>query len=161
MEDPIEVRNATEDDLQEIYDVERRCFKDPYPKPLLRVLLALYPELFMVAVDRRIGRVVGYVTAIVRAEGCGHVISLCVSPNYGGRGIGKKLMRAVEEVLRRAFKLCSVRLEVRVSNTVAVSLYKKLGYEVRGVIPKYYADGEDAYLMMKNLCVESEHWGPA
>ncbi|MEM1787876.1 MAG: ribosomal-protein-alanine acetyltransferase, partial [Pyrobaculum sp.] len=32
-------------------------------------------------------------------------------------------------------------------NEPAISLYKKLGYVIISVIPRYYSDGEDAYLM--------------
>jgi ribosomal-protein-alanine N-acetyltransferase len=42
-------------------------------------------------------------------------------------------------------------LEVRVTNTEAIGLYKKLGFEITRTIHGYYADGEDAYLMTKKL----------
>ena len=39
-------------------------------------------------------------------------------------------------------------LHVRVSNQGALNLYQDtLGYHIERVIPKYYQDGEDAYLM--------------
>jgi ribosomal-protein-alanine N-acetyltransferase len=44
-----------------------------------------------------------------------------------------------------------VRLEVRVSNTVAISLYRSLGYREEGVIRGYYRDGEDALRMSVRL----------
>jgi ribosomal-protein-alanine N-acetyltransferase len=37
-------------------------------------------------------------------------------------------------------------LEVRVSNMAAVALYKRLGFSVEGIRPKYYID-EDALIM--------------
>jgi ribosomal-protein-alanine N-acetyltransferase len=42
-------------------------------------------------------------------------------------------------------------LEVRVSNMPAISLYKKLGFKVTRTIHGYYSDGEDAYVMSKEL----------
>jgi N-alpha-acetyltransferase 10/11 len=45
-----------------------------------------------------------------------------------------------------------VSLHVRVSNIAALSLYKDtLGFKVVGTEPKYYADGEDAFSMRKDL----------
>jgi ribosomal-protein-alanine N-acetyltransferase len=41
-----------------------------------------------------------------------------------------------------------VILEVRVSNTPAITLYKKLGFEIRDLLRAYYSDGEDGYLMV-------------
>jgi len=42
-------------------------------------------------------------------------------------------------------------LEVRVTNDPGVSLYKKLGFEVTRTLHGYYSDGEDAYVMTKQL----------
>ena len=45
-----------------------------------------------------------------------------------------------------------VSLHVRVSNKAALALYKDtLGFNQEGVENKYYADGEDAYAMRKDL----------
>jgi N-alpha-acetyltransferase 10/11 len=47
-------------------------------------------------------------------------------------------------------KYCS--LHVRVSNKAAIHLYReRLRYDQNGVEAKYYADGEDAYDMRKQL----------
>jgi len=42
-------------------------------------------------------------------------------------------------------------LEVRVTNDPAVSLYKKLGFEVTRTVNGYYADGENAHVMTRKL----------
>jgi ribosomal-protein-alanine N-acetyltransferase len=42
-----------------------------------------------------------------------------------------------------------VQLEVRVSNTAAQQFYRKVGYRDVFVIDRYYANGEDAVVMMK------------
>jgi len=42
-------------------------------------------------------------------------------------------------------------LEVRTTNTQAINLYKKLGFQVTRTISGYYADGEDACVMSKKL----------
>lgn len=45
-----------------------------------------------------------------------------------------------------------VSLHVRVSNTAALRLYRDtLGFEVEKIEGKYYADGEDAYAMRRDL----------
>ena len=45
-----------------------------------------------------------------------------------------------------------VSLHVRKSNRAALNIYKcALRFEISKVEPKYYADGEDAYAMPRNL----------
>jgi [ribosomal protein S18]-alanine N-acetyltransferase len=44
-------------------------------------------------------------------------------------------------------------LEVRVSNTAAQELYRKLGFSVVQRIARYYNNGEDCFLMMKAINV--------
>ena len=44
-----------------------------------------------------------------------------------------------------------VFLEVRSSNISAIALYEKKGYTKISVRKKYYADGEDALVMVKEL----------
>ncbi|HIP56476.1 MAG TPA: ribosomal-protein-alanine N-acetyltransferase [Ignisphaera aggregans] len=146
------IRECLSEELQKVAEIEKLCFKDPYPIHLLAMLRALYPELFLVAiVDNNI---VGYVSAIVRREQVGHIVSICVHPMYRRRGIGTMLMKEVERRLREMFSICTFRLEVRVSNTPAISMYQKLGYRIVERLPRYYQDGEDAYMMIKDVCIE-------
>jgi len=147
----VTIREARMDDMADVCGIERKCFRYPYPCEVLVMLRTLYPELFLVAEES--GHVVGYVSAVIRRDGQGHIVSICVDPEHRRRGIGTALM---VEVLRRIKELglCSVRLEVRVSNVGAQRLYQKLGFRVVGRIQNYYPDGEDALVMVKDLCVE-------
>jgi ribosomal-protein-alanine N-acetyltransferase len=42
-------------------------------------------------------------------------------------------------------------LEVRISNVMAIDLYKVLGFEIKSRMERYYNDGEIAYSMSLNL----------
>ena len=150
----IVIRECRETELREVAEIERLCFRNPYPLQLLAMLRALYPELFLVAIVEN--HVVGYVSAVVRQEGVGHIVSLCVHPAYRRKGIGIALMEEIERRLRNIFGICKFRLEVRVSNAPAINLYRKLGYRIINRIEQYYHDGEDAYLMMKDVCSDNK-----
>ncbi len=150
----IVVEEARDEDMEQVFELEEKCFKYPYPPQLLAMLRALYPELFLVA--KHGNRVVGYVSAVVRSDGYGHIVSICVDPEYRRQGIGKKLMESVEARMRSKFGLCRYRLEVRVSNEPAIRLYKSLGYRIVGVLRSYYPDGEDGYVMVKDVCQQGE-----
>ena len=149
------VREAREEDMVSVIELENKCFRYPYPPHVLYMLRALYPELFLVAIDSNSGRIVGYVSAVIRRSGYGHIVSICVDPDYRRRGVGRALMLEVERRLREIFSVCNVRLEVRISNYPAINLYRSLGYRAVEVIEDYYPDGETALVMIKNICRDS------
>lgn len=75
-------------------------------------------------------------------ESSAYIWNLLIDPEYRGRGLGQKL---IEHLLNIAIsKKCEiVSLEVAESNTVARSLYKKLGFVEVEMLSKYYQNGED------------------
>jgi ribosomal-protein-alanine N-acetyltransferase len=54
-------------------------------------------------------------------------------------------------VAMRQYKAKDCYLEVRVSNSQAISMYKKLDFETSRTMRGYYADGEDAAMMTRKL----------
>ncbi len=76
-----------------------------------------------------------------------HISTIASDVKWRGHGIGELMLLAMIE---RSIELGAheVTLEVRVSNFVAQSLYRKYGFEVVGRRPGYYHDNsEDADLM--------------
>lgn len=142
------VREVRHDDMKHVVDIERKSFKYPYTVLTFITLMNLYPNYFLVC--EYCGRVVGYVSAAVGKDGYGHIISIAVDPEFRGRGIGKLLMGNVESRLY-GDGINKFKLEVAVSNQIAVKMYSSLGYKVSKVLSRYYPDGEDAYLMIKDL----------
>jgi N-terminal acetyltransferase B complex catalytic subunit len=87
----------------------------------------------------------------------GHVTAVSVAPEYRRLGVAAKLMNYLEEVSER--KNCFfVDLFVRVSNTVAVTMYETLGYVVYRRVLGYYSGlkNEDAFDMRKALSRDVE-----
>jgi ribosomal-protein-alanine N-acetyltransferase len=80
----------------------------------------------------------------------GHVVSVAVLEEHQGKGVGTALMlEGINGIIIR--KSDEIYLEVRVSNESAVQLYKKLGFIIKSRLKSYYRDGEDAFLMAKDL----------
>ncbi|WP_233255130.1 GNAT family N-acetyltransferase [Halopenitus persicus] len=103
--------------------------------------------------------IVGYVVADVTpnfGRDIGHIKDLAVHPAVQGRGIGRQLLRAALARLR--FRDASVvKLEVREGNDRARSLYGDQGFAPLRRVSRYYADGEDAIVMVLDL----EDWTPS
>ncbi len=144
----VKIREFEEKDLNDVYEIELESFPNPYGKNLLLYYHKESPDTFLVA--EFLKRVVGYVIAVVEYGDVGHILSIAVKKEFRRRGIGSLLLEEILKRLKR--KNCkSVYLEVRVSNIPAISLYKKYGFICKGIIRKYYLDGEDAFLFKKDL----------
>ena len=90
--------------------------------------------------------VVGYAGLWMMVDDA-HITTVAVRKEFRGQGLGKVLML---EMLEIAHQLGTrmVTLEVRVSNQVAIRMYEDLGFQTKGVRPRYYTDNkEDANIM--------------
>jgi N6-L-threonylcarbamoyladenine synthase len=146
--DPMRLR-----DIPDILEVENLSFPTPWSKEaFLSELLDNDKAYYMVAkVDNR---PVAYIGVWIVA-GEGHITNIAVHPNYRRKGIGRRLMLAVEEIARNRFCDC-IWLEVRESNETAKNLYSSLGYKMISIRRGYYRDNnEDAEVMRKQLCIKT------
>ncbi len=75
------------------------------------------------------GRLCGISLASLVAPECGHITQICVSPSVRGTGIGHALLRASLTTLRE-MGCRSASLTVTAANDDAVSLYKRVGFEI-------------------------------
>lgn len=142
------VREFRQEDLTKVCEIELKSFPYPYPCQLFLVYHYLFPRLFLVAECDN--EVVGYSVGTIEEGGRGHLISIAVEEVFRGRGLGKALVKEFESRIK-ALGVSRVFLEVSVNNEAALSLYKKLNYKVAKILPCYYPNGEDAYLMFKEL----------
>lgn len=143
------VREAKESDLETVMRIEKASFpKYPYPLDVFEELLRQCQKYFLIAEYK--GRVSGYVCGRLVGKSLGLVVSIAVKPEFRRRGIGRILMLELESRFREDH-VKTVRLEVGVDNDAAIRLYESLGYETVGLKRKYYLDGSDALIMVKNL----------
>jgi ribosomal-protein-alanine N-acetyltransferase len=78
-----------------------------------------------------------------------HITLLAVHPDYQGKGLGKLILFAL---LKQAWekKLERATLEVKDTNTIALSLYGKFGFKIAGKRRGYYQPtGEDALILWR------------
>ncbi len=141
-------RRIEEDDAADLAALEREIFPDPWThdgiKETLRqehtALLGIWKD----------GAVIGYVILYYVLDE-GEIARIAVEPSCRRQGAAGYLLLQLEELcmdkgIRR------LMLEVRRSNSAAISFYKKHGFIEDGVRKGYYADPcEDALLMSKRL----------
>lgn len=113
----------------------RQSFYDELKNQLAHYLLAVMED-----------TVIGYVGMWLIIDEA-HITNVAVLPRYRKLGIGKCIMQKALDIAK-ARGAVSMTLEVRPSNTPAMALYKKLGFEHAGVRKNYYEDTqEDAIIM--------------
>ncbi len=79
----------------------------------------------------------------------GHITNIAVHPEFRGIGAGDMIVEALIELCKLE-GINSMTLEVRASNIVAQSLYKKHGFIEEGIRKHYYTDTkEDAVIMWR------------
>ena len=140
----IEELNLT--DIDEICEIEKRCFSDAWSRQSFIEELDNENSVFLVIkIDDRIVSYGGFWYIVDDAQ----IMNVAVDIDYKGMKISHILM---EEMIQRAREkgMATMSLEVRVSNEVAINLYKGHGFKIMGVRKQYYQDNkEDAYIMYK------------
>ncbi len=142
------IRPMAVGDIDTIFQIEVETFTDSWPKEAFVDRLGEDWTANFVALHK--GNIVGYLCAVGQVDEL-HIHNIAVSVPFRRRGIGRLLLAEAEAWGRKKQKLCMI-LDVRASNTEAVSFYKTLGYEKTGRRKGYYCDPpEDALVFMKAI----------
>ncbi|KAI2810643.1 hypothetical protein RDWZM_002439 [Blomia tropicalis] len=148
------IRNAKPEDLMNMQHCNLLCLPENYQMKYYFYHGLSWPQLSYVAEDDQ-GRIVGYVLAKMEEESDsshGHITSLAVKRTNRRLGLAQKLMDQASRAMVECFNARYVSLHVRKSNRAALHLYQNtLKFEISEIEPKYYADGEDAYAMKRDL----------
>lgn len=143
------IRQMKEEDIHDVYDIERKSFPFPFGETLISNIFYSSPELCYIVQyqDKIVGFLLGGYTSLPEQA---HILSLAIEPRYRLRGFAKSLLT---DFLRRTKNIGykSIKLEVDINNHSAIKLYEDLGFQIISKIRKYYQDNSDAYLMVKNI----------
>jgi ribosomal-protein-alanine N-acetyltransferase len=141
------IRDMKLEDIDDVVKIEHLSFKTPWTyeaflSEITRNKVAKY------RVIEKGTRVIGYY-GLWLLYGEGHITNIAVHPEFRGIGLGNMLLEDIINISREN-KIHALTLEVRVSNTVAINLYKKYGFIEVARRKGYYSDtGEDAIIMWK------------
>lgn len=146
----IEIREMKAQDVPQIAELERICFSDPWSAQSIATELDNSLSCWLVATDGE--KVVGYVGSQTVLDGS-DMMNIAVAPDFRRKGLAEALVNALIDCLRQRKSRCLI-LEVRVSNTPAITLYEKLGFVEIGRRKNYYRNPkEDALILRKEWVV--------
>ena len=144
----LKIVRAENNHLDEIYKIEKESFTDSWSTESLKSEISNKNTIFLVAVYEK--EVLGYILGKVSIESV-DVLKIAVKLQFRRFGVSKLLLKAfIDSAIK--FGIKELFLEVRVSNNVAINLYKLFGFKVVGIRKNFYADPkEDALLMKKDI----------
>jgi len=161
-----QLRPMTVQDIPDMMVINRRCFPTPWSAWAIQFDLNRNPNSFwfvLESIDNSppatafqwvqqwlLGnaekKIIGF-CAFWIINGESHITNIGVDPDFQGQHLGDFMVWAILQLSIRAHATFS-SLEVRVSNQVAIRLYEKYGYHIRGRKERYYHDDrEDAHDM--------------
>jgi ribosomal-protein-alanine N-acetyltransferase len=141
------LRPMIEEDLHDVMAIESASYSTPWSYEHFQdEITARYSWPYVAVED---GSVIGYVCLMSLFEEA-QILNVAVSPGHRGRGIARMLLeKAFRQSLEQGAEVMA--LEVRASNSSAISLYEQLGFKRVGIRAGYYESKEDAILMEKLL----------
>ena len=151
--DEIVIVPMTPADLDEVLAIERCSFPSAWSRGSYERELRSRNSHYFTAHHQ--GRLLGYV-GMWLVLGEAHITTLAVHPHFRRRGLGSRLLRFLIGEARGG-GATKVTLEVRTQNQAAISMYRKSGFEQKGVLRGYYGDtGEDGIVMWTLLDPEAD-----
>lgn len=139
------IREANAGDIEIIAEIEEATFPNPWSKNALyyQIVEDELSKVFVIEEDDVLAGYVGFMEIFDEI----HIANVAVDKKFRGRGCGDMLMKEVTNYAdKNNFK---VTLEVNVTNEVALSLYKKYGFQTEGRRKDYYGLGQDAFIMWR------------
>lgn len=136
------IKNFSVQYIDDVYEIEKTCFSNPWSRADIAKQLELDTSYFYVAeVD---GKTAGYMGLQI-FSGEGYVTNVAVLPEYRRHGIASALL---SEAMKNDMQF--ITLEVRESNSPAISLYEKMQFEDLGTRPNFYSNPtENAKIMTR------------
>ncbi len=143
----VNIREMTQDDISAVAKIEKECFSSPWSET---ALLESFGGGFRFWVAEACGAILGYCGCETVLDEA-YVTNIAVSKPYRSYGIGTRLTKAMADFCEdNGYSF--ITLEVRESNSRAISVYERLGFSKKGKRKNFYSNPkEDAVLMTKEF----------
>jgi ribosomal-protein-alanine N-acetyltransferase len=145
------IRHAAREDFETLLEIDEASFPGGVAydaNELAYFMNRLGAETIVAEED---GQIVAFlIMEVHRARRSATIVTLDVRETCRRSGYGTQLLKRSEEILGD-YGVELYDLQVDVTNRNAIRFYKKHGFSIARTLPNYYANGHDAYLMVKEL----------
>lgn len=164
------IRKMYRKDIEKAVEIDREAFPSMLPSTNYQRELKNGLAHYMIACDERqidvkndgnndldsINNVIGLAGFWLMA-GEAHIVNIAVRKAYRRLGIGELLLvNLIKQTLKKGAD--TITLEVRKSNNSAQKLYKKYGFEIKGIRRAYYLDDREDAVIMTAEDIKSEEF---
>ncbi len=144
----MKIRKCKYEDILSVSELEKECFKGE-SWSFGTIASAFENPSYEMLVAEDGGEIIGYGCTCTTLENC-DLENVLVAEEYRRGGVGKAILNALlENAKERGAE--KVFLEVRVSNSAAMLLYLSCGFKGVHARTRYYSDGEDCLVMVKEI----------
>ncbi len=140
----VTLRRATPEDIPQIAAIEAASFPVPWQEQIFFIFMHDKTRFTVLEKD---GKIVGYAILEIAGDEVSELDNIAVSPESRKKGYARILMDDIVAT-SRALNKKRIWLEVRESNTPAISLYESYGFKTDGVRTNYYRNPTENGLLM-------------
>jgi [ribosomal protein S18]-alanine N-acetyltransferase len=143
------LRSMERRDLDRVMEIETQSYAEPWLREHFLYELETSAITRLMVIEKK-DRIQGYVGIWLLLPEI-HITNITVAPECRFQGLGSRMMEYVMN-LTYELRVKQVTLEVRHNNMSALALYRKFGFEVRGMRKNYYtAEKAHALIMSRTV----------
>jgi len=136
-------------DIDTVMLVEKQVYEYPWTEGIFNDCIRVGYECWLALLEDQI---IAHAVISV-AAGESHILNISIDPGYQNKGIGKQFIEYLIDIAKSK-RASVIMLEVRPSNTLAISCYNAAGFNEIGCRKNYYPapEGkEDALLFAREI----------
>ncbi len=142
------IRRVQPQDIFSVIKIAHESLPERYQPNIFNTFYESFPQGFLIALKHH--KIVGFLIGVKTHDSIAKILMLSVNENHRKQGIGSALLiNFLQEMLLQNIRL--VNLEVRTNNKIAITFYKKHGFDIQETITGFYQNGEDAHSMRQVL----------
>ncbi len=143
------LRTLFKSDLPQLLEIENAVHVAPWTEETFKACFQSGYIGWVIEIEKKI---IGFIFIALTVDEC-HILNLCVAHAFQHQGWGQKLLeKALSHAKQHGIGIAF--LEVRQSNTRAISLYRKMKFHLIGQRKNYYptvTGNEDAFIFALSL----------
>lgn len=145
------IRHAVQEDFEVLLEIDEASFPGGVAYDANELAYFMNRDGAETIILEEDGAIVAFIIMEVhRNRRSATIVTVDVRENSRRKGYGSRLLKRAEEILND-YGIELYDLQVDVSNGKAILFYKKHGFNLVRTLRNYYANGHDAYLMVKQL----------